>query len=438
MLSYFQLDNGLRVIIDDAASANVVYAGIAVAAGTRYELPHEAGMAHFVEHMTFKGTPRLTSLQILNRMESVGGDLNAYTGKEEVVYYSTFPRQHLSRALSLLTDITFNSLYPQAELEKEREVVIDEIESYNDSPSDLIYDDFEALLYRDHPLGRRILGDADSLRSYATADLQRFVRRLYTPDRAILFVKGQVTEKEVRRCLNHTAAPSTPTPGLTHPQQRSSASVAQDGFTFSQTDISFATRQGGGIAYPLEYQAPTSPFIIHKSTHQAHVMMGTSAYGLTDERYIGLALLNNLLGGPAMNSRLSLALREHSGLVYAVESSLSAYTDTSTWAVYFGCDHADVRRCLRLVHRELRRLIDKPLTPRALAAAKRQLCGQMSVATDSFENNALGMAKRYLLTQHVPTLEQQCEHINALRADDLQAIAADIFEPSRLLTVIYE
>ena len=177
---------------------------------------------------------------------------------------------------------------------------------------------------------------------------------------------------------------------------------------------------------------------IDRHTHQAHVMLGAPAYALTDPRYLGLALLSNLLGGPAMNSRLSLALRERTGLVYTVESSLNAYTDTSTWAVYFGCDHADVRRCLRIVHRELHRLIDRPLSPRILAAAKRQLCGQMSVATDNFENTALSMAKRYLLTTQVPTLDQQIERINALQAPDLQAIACEIFSPDRLTTLIYQ
>lgn len=412
----FTLDSGLRVILDDEASANVVYAGIAVAAGTRYEQPHESGMAHFVEHMTFKGTPHLTSLQILNRMESVGGDLNAYTGKEEVVYYATFPRQHFRRALTLLTDIVFNSTFPQAELEKEREVVIDEIESYNDSPAELIYDDFEGLLYPDQPLGRRILGDADSLRRYTTADLQAFAHRLYTPQRAVLFVKGKVTEEEVRRSV--PAAPEAP-------------SLPPRGGAIVSAEISedmFAPPRGGR----------EGALTIDRHTHQAHVMLGAPAYALTDPRYLGLALLSNLLGGPAMNSRLSLALRERTGLVYTVESSLNAYTDTSTWAVYFGCDHADVRRCLRIVHRELHRLIDRPLSPRILAAAKRQLCGQMSVATDNFENTALSMAKRYLLTTQVPTLDQQIERINALQAPDLQAIACEIFSPDRLTTLIYQ
>lgn len=191
----FLLDNGLRVLLAPS-STNVVYAGIAVAAGTRDELPGESGMAHFVEHMSFKGTRRLTSMQILNRMDSVGGDLNAYTGKEETVYYSVFLREHLRRALPLLMDIVFNSTYPQTELEKEREVVIDEIDSYLDTPAEQIYDDFEAKLFAGHPLGRNILGDAERLRQYTTADLKAFVSRTYKMEKAVLFVKGNVTERD--------------------------------------------------------------------------------------------------------------------------------------------------------------------------------------------------------------------------------------------------
>ena len=421
-MTTFTLPSGLRVIIDNEASQNVIYAGIAIAAGTRYEQPQESGMAHFVEHMTFKGTSHLTSLQILNRMESVGGDLNAYTGKEEVVYYTIFPREHLRRALTLLTDIVFNSTFPQAEIEKEREVVIDEIESYNDSPAELIYDDFEALLYPDHPLGRRILGEAEALRHYNTADLQAFAQRLYTPSRAVLFIKGKVTEEEVRRSVPE--APSRP--------PRGGANIS------SEISAETIAPLGGGREGAFPRGGREGAFTIDRHTHQAHVMLGAPAYALTDPRYLGLALLSNLLGGPAMNSRLSLALRERTGLVYTVESSLSAYTDTSTWAIYFGCDHADVRRCLRIVHRELRRLIDRPLSPRVLAAAKRQLCGQMSIATDNFESTALGMGKRYLLTSRVPTLEERCQRVNALQATALQAIAQNIFTPERLTTLIYE
>lgn len=310
----FQLPSGLRIILAPSAT-DVVYAGIAVATGTRHELDSESGMAHLVEHMTFKGTRHLSSVQILNRMESVGGDLNAYTGKEETIYYATFLRQHLRRAIPLLLDIVFGSTYPQEELEKEREVVIDEIESYNDSPAELIYDDFEALLFPNHPLGRNILGDAERLRQYTSADLQSFVRRTYRPDRAVLFVKGKVAPEEIQKLISSHKAYEAHEPYEPYKAYE-----------------------------PYEAHTPHSSqeSILSRHCHQAHVMLGARAYSATDPRYIGLFLLNNLLGGPAMNSRLSLALRERTGLVYTVESNLTAYTDTGVWSVYFGCDHADV------------------------------------------------------------------------------------------------
>lgn len=403
----FQLPSGLRIILAPSAT-DVVYAGIAVATGTRHELDSESGMAHLVEHMTFKGTRHLSSVQILNRMESVGGDLNAYTGKEETIYYATFLRQHLRRAIPLLLDIVFGSTYPQEELEKEREVVIDEIESYNDSPAELIYDDFEALLFPNHPLGRNILGDAERLRQYTSADLQSFVRRTYRPDRAVLFVKGKVAIEEIQKLISSHKAyePSEPYKAYE----------------------------------PYEAHTPHSSqeSILSRHCHQAHVMLGARAYSATDPRYIGLFLLNNLLGGPAMNSRLSLALRERTGLVYTVESNLTAYTDTGVWSVYFGCDHADVRRCLRLVHRELLRLCDAPLSPRTLATAKRQLKGQMGIGADNFENAALGLAKYYLHTGRALTLQQRYAEIDALTAQQLHDIAREVMDPNHLTTLIYQ
>ena len=419
MFQTAQLPNGLRIILAPSVT-EVVYAGVAVATGTRHELDSESGMAHLVEHMTFKGTSRLSSTQILSRMESVGADLNAYTGKEETVYYSSFLRQHLRRALPLLMDIVFNSTYPQTELEKEVEVVIDEIESYNDSPAELIYDDFEALLFPEHPLGRSILGKADRLRQYKSEDLLRFARRCYSPERAVLFVKGNVSMKEVRKALSSNC----PSALL---MKEGAERMGQKDIPISpkETDTSFIGKVGGES-------------IIPKNVHQAHVMLGARAYSATDERYYGLALLNNLLGGPAMNSRLSLSLRERAGLVYTVESNLTAYTDTGVWSVYFGCDAADVRRCLRRVHRQLRRLIDAPLSPTALAAAKRQFIGQIGIGYDHFENVALGMGKRYLLYNQALTPEDIYAAINALTANQLQSIAADIFNPDHLTTLIYQ
>ena len=397
------------------SESDVVYAGIAVAAGTRSELDSESGMAHLVEHMTFKGTSRLTSVQILNRMESVGGDLNAYTGKEETIYYATFLRPHLRRAIPLLLDIVFNSTFPQDELEKEREVVIDEIESYNDSPAELIFDDFEALLFPNHPLGRNILGDPERLRHYTTANLQSFVRRNYHPSRAVLFVKGRVSEKEIESLLKNEHAKLS-----------------------SQTEEPPLSDSNLGASLPVPSPSTTSLYTYTRSTHQAHVMVGACGYGVTDPRHVGLALLSNILGGPAMNSRLSLALRERTGLVYTVESNYTAYTDTGVWSIYFGCDHADVKHCLRLVTKELRRLTDAPLTPRTLAAAKRQLKGQLGIAADNSENVALSAAKQYLHTHYVKSLEQRFAEIDALTSDQLLVIARDIMNPDRLTTLIYQ
>ena len=405
--------NTLRIILSPS-STDVVYAGIAVATGTRHELDTESGMAHLVEHMTFKGTKHLSSTQILNRIESVGGDLNAYTGKEETIYYATFLRQHLHRALPLLMDIVFDSTYPQAELEKEVEVVIDEIESYNDSPAELIYDDFESLLFPEHPLGRNILGNADRLRQYRSEDLQHFVQRTYSPERAVMFVKGNVSMTDVKKAFQGKDWSLQPTDNIpsAHTQQT--------------------------VIIPKEKRGEASTIIIHKPVHQAHVMLGARAYAATDPRYYGLFLLNNLLGGPAMNSRLSLALRERAGLVYTVESALTAYTDTGVWSVYFGCDPEDVRRCLRLVHHELRRLVDAPLGPRALAAAKQQLIGQIGISYDHFENVALSTAKRFLHDGYYRSPEEIIHSIEELTAESLQAIAAKVLDPENLTTLIYQ
>ena len=410
----FLLDNGLRVLLAPS-STNVVYAGIAVAAGTRDELPSESGMAHFVEHMSFKGTRRLTSMQILNRMDSVGGDLNAYTGKEETVYYSVFLREHLRRALPLLMDIVFNSTYPQTELEKEREVVIDEIDSYLDTPAEQIYDDFEAKLFAGHPLGRNILGDAERLRQYTTADLKAFVSRTYKMEKAVLFVKGNVTEKEVMRIVKG--------PPLTLPVREGVVSYenCEADACSDHSAPSLTGRAGGGSAL-----------------HQSHVMLGARSYAMTDPRHIGIALLSNLLGGPAMSSRLSLALRERTGLVYTVESNVNAYTDTGVWSVYFGCDHADVQRCLRLVRRELHRLTDKPLSQRTLDAARRQIKGQMAIAADNSENAALSMAKLFLHTNRTYSLDERFAQLDALTPDVLHAIACDVLDPDRLTTLVFQ
>lgn len=415
------LDNGLRIICSPSAT-DVVYCGIAVDAGTRDEQPDEFGMAHFTEHLTFKSTTRRRAWHILNRMESVGGDLNAFTGKEETVYYTTFLRPHFSRAIDLLVDVVFNSTYPQHEMDKEVEVVIDEIESYNDSPSELIYDEFENMVFSGHALGRNILGDADGLRSMRSENIQRFVSRMYTPDRMVLFVYGNVPMKtvvrEVKKALAMVKA------GVRFPD------------VLSLDNISNKALPRVAPLAGMSERAETRE--VDMSTHQAHVMMGMPSFSATDPRHLHLYLLNNILGGPGMNSRLNLALRERNGLVYTVESSSTAYTDTGLWSVYFGCDPHDVKRCQRLVMRELQRLTDSPLSESALSAAKRQLVGQIGISFDSFENVAIGMAKRYLHYNQTLTCQELCQKVKALTREELFDTARQLFNPQNITTLIYD
>lgn len=418
---------GMRIVCAPSATG-VAYCGIAVNAGTRDELADENGLAHFCEHLTFKGTRRRRSWHILNRMETVGGELNAYTGKEETVYYTAFLREHFARAADLLTDIALCSIYPQAEMNKEVEVVIDEIESYNDSPAELIFDDFENLVFHGHPLGRNILGEAGRLRQFRSEDVQRFAARLYRPDNMVFFVYGRIDPATVRREVEkgiRRAAASLPEG---HPLREGLSATATPHGCLSDAAI-------GRTAVP-EYRPQET--VLHKDTHQSHVMIGTRAYSARDPRQLSLYLLNNILGGPGMNSRLNLSLRERNGLVYTVESGMTSYTDTGIWSIYFGCDPHDVSRCRRLVMKELRRLADAPLDAKALEAAKRQIKGQIGISHDSFENVALAMGKRFLHYNRTQDIQGLYGRIDALNADDLHAVAQDLFREERLTTLIYQ
>jgi len=431
----------LRVICIPSVT-DVIYAGIAMGCGTRHEQPGESGMAHLVEHMTFKGTQRRSSLQIINRMEAVGADLNAFTGKEETVYYSVFLKEHLSRAADLLLDIVFNSVYPQEELEKEVEVVCDEIESYNDSPAELIYDEFESLLFPGHPLGRNILGDAERLRQYSAADLKAFTSRLYCPERSVFFVKGNVDDKVLKRILSKKLALHHASDSVSALQNQEMTKPAEDNYTSDSS-----TRQSQPLAPIVSSSADFSKANTHntrssvirrfKPVHQAHVMIGAEAYSFTHPQYMAAALLNNIIGGPGLNSRLALALRERRGLVYTIESVLTPYTDTGVWSVYFGCDAADINRCLRLVYSELHRFTT-PLSQRALNAAKRQFKGQLGVSYDNFESVAIGTAKRYLHYGLLTSPAELFAQIDALTADQIQQTAIELFQPERLITLIYQ
>ena len=398
------LPNGLRLVHEPQAFP-VSYCGFAIDAGTRDEGEHEQGMAHFVEHLIFKGTARRKAWHILNRMEHVGGDLNAYTNKEETVVHAAFLAPHLERAMELLGDIVFCSVFPQREIEKEREVVMDEIRSYEDTPSELIFDDFEDLIFRGHPLGRNILGRPEQLQGFRTEHLLDFTRRFYRPDNAVFFVRGDYDFKKVVRLAEKLWAdiPAGATDKRRTP--------------------------------PPPYKADRIE--LDKDTHQAHVMLGARAYDAYDSRRTALYLLNNVLGGPGMNSRLNVALRERRGLVYTVEANLTSYTDTGTFCIYFGTDTQDLDTCLRLIYRELKRLRDTRMTASQLAAAKKQLIGQIGVASDNFENNALGMGKAFLHYGKCESPEELFARIEALTADQLLEVANEMLAEDYLSVLIY-
>lgn len=402
------LSNGLRIIQLPSASP-VVYCGYAVAAGTRDEQPGREGMAHFCEHITFKGTERRSSMKILGYLESVGGDLNAFTNKEETVYHAAVLRDNIDRAVDLLTDIVFHSTYPQAEIDKEVEVIVDEIESYNDSPAELIYDLFENAIYKGHPLGHNILGSADVLRTYTTEDALDFTRRLYRPDNAVFFAYGDINFDKLVRLLEKA-----------HDTGCSASNAAA---STMQTEPLSLRDTTPSIMPPYTPQSIEH----HMDTHLAHVMLGTRAYDVHDPRRIALYLLNNILGGPGMNARLNISLRERNALVYTVESMMQSYSDTGLWAVYFGCDPRNTSKCLRLIRRELDRVMQHPLSESTLNAAKKQIRGQIGIACDARESFALDFAKTYLHYGWKKDVTALCNRIDALTAADLQQVAQETF-----------
>lgn len=443
----YTLDNGLR-IIHLPSDSQVVYCGYQINAGTRNEEPGEEGLAHFCEHVTFKGTERRKAWHILNCLESVGGDLNAYTNKEGMVYYSAILKEHIARAVDLLSDIVFHSVYPQAEIDKEVEVICDEIESYNDSPAELIYDEFENILFKGSPLGHNILGTAEQVRSFKTEDALRFTRKLYRPDNAIFFAYGDIDFKKLVKliqkalgecpkgrelaCSADCKSAETPT------KERITEETPTGETPTDEMEAGDANHKVQSSKFNVQSKVAGQTIVMQKNTHQAHVMIGTRAYDVNDDRRMPLYLLNNMLGGPGMNAKLNLALREHNGLVYTVESTMVAYGDTGTWSIYFGCDEHDVKRCLRLVRKELDKFMQKPLSDAQLKAAKKQIKGQIGVACDNRENFALDFGKSFLHYGWEKNVDRLYEQVDEITAAQIQAVAQELFDKDRLTTLIFK
>lgn len=401
----YTLPNGLRMIHMPAQSP-VAYCGYAVNAGARDEEPQEHGLAHFVEHMIFKGTEHHKANYILNRIESVGGELNAYTTKEETFVYSIFMKEHFLRAFDLLTDLVFYSSFPEIEIEKEKDVILDEISSYEDSPSELIFDDFENLLYKEHALGHNILGEEETLERFSTTTGKSFMNRYYTPGNMVFFSMGDIPFNKI---VKWAESLFSTLPAHSSPQKRKVPTLSS-----------------------------ASSLTMSKETHQAHVMIGSHAFSMFDEKRIPMFLLNNIIGGPGMNNRLNVSLREHNGLVYSVESNITSYTDTGLFSIYFGTDPKNKEKAIRLVHREIEKLHETKLTEKQLTAAKKQALGQLGVSIDNREGLFLNMGKSFLHYHFFASMEEVFNQINDITAEGILDIAQTVLAPDKLFMLSYD
>jgi predicted Zn-dependent peptidase len=386
----FKLSNGLRVayLFDDALVAHL---GVTIRAGSRYENPGEEGLAHFLEHCIFKGTKKRKAFHILSRLDSVGGELNAYTTKEEICVYGSFTTNHLNRATELLHDIVFHSIFPEKEIEREKEVVLDEINSYLDAPSDRIFDDFDALMFANDSLGNNILGTIESVRSFGRKELLSYIDRYFHPNNMVLSFVGGVSKNQVQKIL-----------------EKHFGSIQKEGISPTATPFAFGER-----------------FIHHRkeANYQAHLVMGGPAPGIEDDKRRVMTLLINMLGGPALNSRLTLSIREKYGYAYNIEANYTPFEGTGYWSIYAGTDVKYLKKTIQLIHKELDRFIEKELTENQLNKAKTQLKGHIALGMDSNSGLMLNFAKSLLFFNQIDSLVEIHRIIDQITIDEIQAIA---------------
>ena len=406
MSSYIthKLSNGLR-LVHLPNNSPVAYCGVIVNTGSRDEKKGEYGMAHFIEHMLFKGTAKRKSRQIINRLEDVGGELNAYTSKEETVVYAGFLSEYTERTIELIADIIQNSVFPQSEIEKEIEIIKDEIQSYNDSPSELIFDDFEEVLFKSNPMAHNVLGKKENIDRFDTAKALEFYHNHYVADEMVFFSLGSVDfDKIARWCQKY--------------------------FNLSERKTNKQNRLA-----PVIHPAVINE--IKRNTHQVHCIIGTPAYDINHPDRLILYLLNNILGGPGMNSLLNLSLREKHGLVYNVEAEYQTFTDSGWWAVYYGCDPENTDKCEKLVRNELAALCINRITDQKLKKYKLQLMGQIAISSENKENLALSLGKSYLRFGKFDEMEEVRKKIYAITSEQLQRVANEIFNPDNLTILKY-
>ena len=408
---YHNLPNGVQIVHRKTTSP-VVYVGIMVGAGTRHELPNENGMAHYIEHCVFKGTEHYTARQIINHIEGIGGEINAYTTKEETTFYAATLSNHFRTTLHLLAEMVLRPTFSKKETDKEVTVILDEIESYNDSPSELIYDDFENMIFEGTSLAMPILGTKKTLKRISKSPQYplNWMAQHYRPERMVLFVLGNVTTRQVI-----------------------SAAEKELGEAFS---ISSASRTTSPSSLTSASSAATRTYRRH--THQTHIMLGSHAYPIGHPKQLTMYLLNNILGGGSMSSRLYLSLREKHGLVYNIDSQAVPLSDTGYWNIYLACEPQHKDQCLELCHKELQTLRDVRLTSSQLQRALRQLEGQMAISAENQENNALAMAKQMLYHHHAPAWQETFAKVQQITPTQLQEVANEVFDAKKIATLQYD
>lgn len=401
----FTLPNGIRVVHRPVRTP-VAHVGVFINAGSRDELDHENGLSHYIEHTLFKGTRKRRAYHILSRLEDVGGEINAYTSKEETCIYTTILYEHYERALELMADITFNSTFPEKEIEKEKAVIMDEINSYNDSPIEKIYEDFESMIFGAHPLGKCILGTPEHLKKFTSRHIKKFINRNYRPSEIVISSVGKMDAR------------------ILH-------SLVQKYFSHIKDKSEKNERIKFKAYKPSEHT-------VKKQTHQEHCMIGGIGYHASHKNKTALILLNNILGGPCMNSRLNLTVRERHGLAYNIESSYASYTDTGVATIYMGTEKSSFDKTLSLVMLELKKLRETSLGTSQLKKAKQQLIGQIAISAESNHNLMQTMGKSMLLFNKIDDLEKVYKEIDRVSAKQLMEVSREIYDEKKLSMLTYE
>jgi predicted Zn-dependent peptidase len=399
------LKNGIR-LVHYRIPGLVAHCGLVINTGSRDESDPEHGIAHFIEHMMFKGTKKRKAYHILSRLEDVGGELNAYTTKEETAVHASFMKEDYTRAIEIISDITFNSIFPDKEIEKEKDVVIEEINSYLDNPAELIFDDFEELIFLNQAIGRNILGTPESVKSFSQKKISDFISNNYNTRQMVFCSVGNIQDEKILKLFDTHFA-----------------------------DIVTKKRE---LRTNKTWLYKPSSVTKKMNTFQNHCIIGNLAYDLKDERRMGMFLLNNILGGQGLNSRLNMSLREKNGLAYNVESSYNPYYDTGIFSIYFGTDNQYLNKSISIAMSELKKLSTSKLGTIQLSKAKNQIKGYLARGYENHESLMLSLGKSLLVFNRIDSIEDICKKIDAITASELLEIANDIFEPSKLSTLIYK